>query len=299
MAASSARRRRATWTRRRRAGEPLPGGTRPAPGGAAPGRHAAAAQPEARAAGSGPTGSLEQALATGAASLELEPGAERAAGAPARERPRLRFDFDEQGRLASLHGRARWGAAGPEGPHAPHGRAARAGEGAPRRVESDAFDGDARSRDRRAVRARVRGTVAFSEPGRRGLGGPRVLRRRRRARWCSRESRASSTRPRAPSCAAATIRIGTRTGAVAASGSVRHEVKGKGRRGGLFGGQAKAAPGQATQEPTVIVCREFEYDPADTQRPLPGERARCAPATDEVRAPLITLDEPGRRTSGA
>jgi lipopolysaccharide transport protein LptA len=90
------------------------------------------------------------------------------------------------------------------------------------------------------------------------------------------------------------IRIGTRTRAVSASGSVRHEVKGKGRRAGLFaapGGGAEK-PAAKPQEPTVIVCREFEYDP-QARSARYRENALMRSGEDEVRAPLITLDEPG------
>jgi lipopolysaccharide transport protein LptA len=78
------------------------------------------------------------------------------------------------------------------------------------------------------------------------------------------------------------IRIDTRTRAVAASGNVRHTVAGRGGRPGLFGGEQQ----------TVFLCREFEYDPQSRQARY-RENALVRSGSDEVRAPLITLDDPG------
>ena len=50
------------------------------------------------------------------------------------------------------------------------------------------------------------------------------------------------------------------------------------------------------EQPTVFVCRDFEYDPA-TRTARYKENAMARSGTDEVRAPLITLEDqgPGRR----
>ena len=46
------------------------------------------------------------------------------------------------------------------------------------------------------------------------------------------------------------------------------------------------------EEATVFVCREFDFDP-ETRTARYRENALVRSGTDEVRAPLITLDEPG------
>ncbi|HEY8233339.1 MAG TPA: LptA/OstA family protein [Vicinamibacteria bacterium] len=240
----------------------------------------------------GPAGELKQALATGSASLEVEPAPYEPKERRRLSGPRLRFDFDPEGRLASVHGpRAAAAKPGPKERPVLTAEPLEAAEGALRRVESDAFVATLDPATGALVRGEFEGSVAFSEPGRKAWAGHAVhdvaagtLVLTREPRILD-EAEGSELRGRE-------IRIGTRTRAVAASGSVRHEVKGKGRRGGLFGGQAKAAPGQATQEPTVIVCREFEYDP-QTRSARYRENALVRSGTDEVRAPLITLDEPG------
>jgi lipopolysaccharide transport protein LptA len=238
-------------------------------------------------------GILHQALATGAASLEVEP-----APSEARERrrvsgPRLRFDFDEQGRLASVHGpRAAVARPGPKDRSVLTAEPLEGAEGAPRRVESDSFVATLDPGTGAVQGSEFEGSVAFSEPGRKAWAGHSTYDTAAGTLVLTREPRildeaeGSELRGRE-------IRIGTRTRAVAASGGVRHEVKGKGR-GGLFGGQGKAAaqPGQPAQQPTVFLCREFEYDPR-TRSAHYRENAVVRSGTDEVRAPLITLDEPG------
>jgi lipopolysaccharide transport protein LptA len=82
---------------------------------------------------------------------------------------------------------------------------------------------------------------------------------------------------------AQTITIGTRTRAVSAHGNVRHSIARKtgGKRSGMFGGE----------QATLIVCRDFDYDPK-TRTARYQENALVRSGTDEVRAPLITLEEP-------
>ncbi|MFI4944047.1 MAG: LptA/OstA family protein [Burkholderiales bacterium] len=229
-------------------------------------------------------GVLQQVTASDAASLDLEPGPE---DSPERRRvtaPRLRFEFDEQGALVSLH--------------APGAGAARVKAGAsrlavlmaepldpakgtPRRVESETFDAalDPVSGDPKG--AEFAGAVQFTEPGRKA--------------WASRSSYdgAASTLvmtgdPRildegeGSELKAQTITIGTRSRAVSAHGNVRHSIarKTSAKRPGMFGGEA-----------TLIVCRDFEYDPT-TRTARYQVNALVRSGTDEVRAPLITLEEP-------
>ena len=242
----------------------------------------------------GPAGELKQALATGAATLDVEPAPSEPQERRRLAGPRLRFDFDAEGRLASVHGPRAATKPGPKDRPVLTAEPLEAAEGAAaRRVESDVFDATLDPATGALVRAEFEGSVAFSETGRKAFAGhavhdvaagsivlthePRILD----------EAEGSELRGRE-------IRIGTRTRAVSASGSVRHEVRGKGRRAGLFGAPAGGAaqPAAKPQEPTVIVCREFEYDP-QALRARYRENALMRSGEDEVRAPLITLDEPG------
>jgi lipopolysaccharide transport protein LptA len=127
------------------------------------------------------------------------------------------------------------------------------------------------------------GSVVFDEPGRKAWAGHSAFDAAAGTLVLTRDPRivdeaeGSELRGRE-------IRIGTRTRAVAASGNVRHSVAGKKGRGGagVFGGQ----------ESTTFSCREFEYDPG-TRTARYRENALVRSGTDEVRAPLITIDEPG------
>ena len=148
-------------------------------------------------------GILQEAVASGAASLEIEPGP----GQPPERRrvsgARLRFDFDAEGRLLSLQG--------PRGSNPRVGRARplavltaeplAAGAGASRRVESDTFVAFARSRLGRGAGRRLRGLGRVQRAGTQGLGRPLGLRRRGGHAAADARSRGSWTRPRGRSCA--------------------------------------------------------------------------------------------------
>jgi lipopolysaccharide transport protein LptA len=256
----------------------------PVPGSAAPASGTKRLRSERLEVSFRAQGSLEQALATGAATLEIEPGPLEA---PERRRvsaARLRFDFDPEGRLLSVHGLPAPGARpGPKPRAVLTADPLAAAAGAARRVESDVFDARLDPATGALTGAEFDGSVVFSEPGRKAWAGhsafdeaagtlvltgdPRVVD----------EAEGSELRGRQ-------IRIGTRTQAVAASGNVRHTLAGKGRSGrpGMFAGE----------EPTVFVCREFEYDPKARTASY-RENALVRSGSDEVRAPLITLDDPG------
>jgi len=236
-------------------------------------------------------GVLQQVTTTEQASLELEPGPQ---DTPERRRvtgPRLRFEFDEQGALVSLH--APGPASGARGTGAASRLAVLMSEpldpakGAPRRVESETFDAtlDPATGDPKA--AEFKGAVQFSEPGRKAWAGqssyddaagtlvmtgdPRILD----------EGEGSELK-------AQTITLGTRTRAVSAHGNVRHSIarRTSGKRPGMFG----------SEQPTLFLCRDFEYEPK-TRTARYQENALVRSGTDEVRAPLITLEEaaPGKR----
>ncbi len=228
-------------------------------------------------------GILQEAVASGAASLEIEPGP----GQPPERRrvsgARLRFDFDEEGRLLSLQG--------PRGSNPRSGARDRtvltaeplaAGAGFARRVESDTFVASLDPASGAVRDAVFEGSVAFSEPGRKAWAGhsffdagPGSLLLTRDPRIVD-EAEGSELRGRE-------IRIGTRTRGVNAVGNVRHTIAAKGRGGAsMFGGD----------EATVFVSKEFDFDPA-TRTARYRENALVRSGADEVRAPLITLDEPG------
>jgi lipopolysaccharide transport protein LptA len=256
----------------------------PVPGSAAPGSGTKRLRSQRLEVVFRAKGILQQAVATGAASLEIEPGPSETQERRRVSGPRLRFDFDAEGRLLSVHG--------PRGTSARTGVRDRSlltaepltpGVGAARRVESDTFVAALDPVTGAVKDAVFEGSVVFDEPGRKAWAGhsafdaaaatlvltrdPRILD----------EAEGSELRGRE-------IRIGTRTRAVSASGNVRHSLAGKGRggRAGPFGGR----------EPTVFLCREFEFDP-QTRTARYRENALVRSGTDEVRAPLITLDEPG------
>jgi lipopolysaccharide transport protein LptA len=246
-------------------------------------------------------GVLQQALATDAASLELEPGPQEA---PERRRitaPRLRFDFDEQGALASVHAPGAGGAAGTRA----RGNAGRLavltaepltpGQGTPRRVESETLDAvlDAAGTPQSAE---FKGAVAFSEPGRKAFASQAVYDEAKGTLLLTGEPRivdeGEGSELRAP-----TIRIGTRTRAVSAAGGVKHTLARRPAASGAGGTAGAARTGMfGGEQPTVFVCREFEYDPA-TRTAQYKENAMARSGSDEIRAPLITLEDqgPGRR----
>jgi lipopolysaccharide transport protein LptA/LPS export ABC transporter protein LptC len=232
-------------------------------------------------------GVLQEATAVDDASLEIEPGPRET---PERRRiaaPRLRFDFDELGRLASVRGLPGTQKRGPR-------RALLTTEPLPpskagtRRVESDVFQAALDPVSGTVTGATFDGSVVFSEPGRKAwasassyedaastltlTGDPRIVD----------EGEGSELRARQ-------IRIGTKTRALKATGNVRHSVarKESGGKPGPFGGQ----------EPTLFLCHDLDYDPG-TRTARYQVNAMVRSGTDEVRAPLITVDDPvagGRR----
>jgi lipopolysaccharide transport protein LptA len=227
-------------------------------------------------------GVLQQALASGAASLELEPGPLEPQERRRVRAERLRFDFDAEGRLVSVHGlKASAGRGGARPRAVLTAEPLVASAGTPRRVECDGFEAQLDALSGELTGAEFDGSVAFEEPGRRAFaahassdqragtlvltGEPRVVD----------EGEGSELRGRE-------IRVATRTRGLSASGNVRHSVGGKGRsRPGLFGGP----------EPTVFLCREFEFDPA-TRTARYRDNAVVRSGSDELRAPLVTLFEP-------
>jgi lipopolysaccharide transport protein LptA len=233
-------------------------------------------------------GILHEALAVNSASLEIDPGP----GEPREKRrvsaPQLRFDFDEQGRLVSLQGLpARQTDAGAARYALLTAQPLPPSRAGTRTVKSDRFSAALDPVSGQVSGADFQGSVVFSEPGRRANAGravweeaPGIVTLTGDPRIVD-EGEGSELRGRR-------IRLGTGSRSVAASENVRHTVvrKGSGGRPGLLGGE----------EPTVLLCREFEYDPA-TRTARYRDNALLRSGRDEVRAPTIVLEDEaeGRR----
>jgi lipopolysaccharide transport protein LptA/LPS export ABC transporter protein LptC len=229
-----------------------------------------------------PGGVLKSAVAVNGAELELFPGP---GDPPERRRVTghvIRFLFDEDGRLFRVRGRRGGGAEGTEAAvlSATPGPGV---AGVPRRVECGEFvwNLDPATGELRA--ARFRKSVVFSEPGRRAWAEQadfdekgRSLRLRGGAPRILDEGDGSELQ-------AQQIDVDMGTRGVVAVGGVRHEVhRGQGgAEGGMLGGS----------EPAVLVCRRFEYD-AEQRKAWYRENALLRSGRDEVRAPLIVLEDP-------
>lgn len=236
-----------------------------------------------------PGGVLQEAACDGQATLEVSPGPREPRETQRIAAPRLRFQFDEQGRLVSLRGL----------PGAGAGRGtvvttepAPGSVGVPRRIQADAFEAQLDPEAGGLRAATFEGAFAFSEPGRRAWaqravfddgpgqvilsgGDPRL----------EDDSQGGELRGKQ-------IVIGTRSRAVSASGSVRHTIP-------------PAAKGAASsplsgEEPTVVVCRRFDYDPT-ARRARYEDNAVMRSGADEIRASSIVVEEPaeGRRRLAA
>jgi lipopolysaccharide transport protein LptA len=85
------------------------------------------------------------------------------------------------------------------------------------------------------------------------------------------------------------ITLGTRTHAVSADENVRHTIDRKRSR-------KAAGPLGSGEEPTLLLCRHFEYD-AKAKTARYSENALMRSGRDEIRAPQIVIEEPaeGRR----
>ena len=237
-------------------------------------------------------GVLQEATAVKAASLEIEPGPGDVQERRRVAAPQLRFGFDELGRLSSLRGEPgpRSGLRGP-------GQAVLTTEPLPpspageRRVQSETLDAQLDPATGGLRGAVFDGAVVATEPGRKawasravyedgtGLttltGDPRLLD----------EGDGSELRGRR-------IQIGNVSRGVTASENVKHTM---GRKSG-----AEKRGMLAGEEPTVLLCREFEYD-EKTKVARYRQNALLRSGKDEVRAPLIVLEEraEGRRLTAS
>ena len=227
-------------------------------------------------------GVLQEALAVNSASLEVDPGPGEPREKRRVEAPQLLFDFDEEGRLVSLRGlRGRQTEPGASRRSVLTTEPLPPSRAGGRRVESDRFAATFEPVSGALSGATFDGSVAFREPGRRASAGRAVYEEAAGLVTLTGDPRivdegeGSELRGRR-------IRLGTRSRNVAASENVRHTVTRKGKAG---------APGLLSgEEPAVLLCREFEYDPA-TRTARYRENALLRSGRDEVRAPTIVLED--------
>ncbi len=229
-------------------------------------------------------GVLQDALCVNGAILDVMPGAGEAPEKRRVTAPQLRFEFDDQGQLTGLQGNP-GRLSEPRVPSV----AVLTSEPVPpattpaRRIQSERFATTLDPQTGAVKAATFQGGVLFTEPGRRGSaqkavydesaglvtltgGEPRV----------SDEAQGGELRGRE-------IRLGTRSRSVSATDNVRHTIPRRGKAG---------SPGPlAGEEPTVILCRQFDYDP-QAKSARYKDNALMRSGTDEIRAPLIVLDEP-------
>jgi LPS export ABC transporter protein LptC/lipopolysaccharide transport protein LptA len=222
------------------------------------------------------------------AELEIRP----APGAPPEIRRvrahALTFRFDEEGRLTTLEG-------GPEGvltaepvpaPAAtPPGRKAKAPPPPTvRRVKSNAFTVGFDAEKGEVAKAVFTGDVEFTEPGRKAWAQAATLDETKGTLLLSgaprlvEEGRESDLRADA-------IEIGTRTHELYARENVRHTVP------------VRSVPGgQPASGPSLFLARYLDYD-STTKTARYRENALLRSGKDELRAPLIVVEEPapGRR----
>ncbi|MCG6925465.1 MAG: LPS export ABC transporter periplasmic protein LptC [Acidobacteria bacterium] len=232
----------------------------------------------------GPGGALQRAIAINHAVLEVLPGP----GDPPEKRRiagrQIRFQFDGEGRLTrvvSLTGGPRPHlevrpvvlTSEPVGP----------GEGVPRRIECRYFRWDLDPVTGALRTALFRESVSFTEPGRRGWAEQAAFDEE------AQRLRLTGGAPRivddgdGSELQAQEIEVATDTRGVVAVGGVRHAIRrGEGPEGGMLAGS----------EPAVLVCRRFEYD-AQQRKAWYRENALLRSGRDEVRAPLIVLEDPG------
>jgi lipopolysaccharide transport protein LptA len=233
-------------------------------------------------------GILQEAIAVNNASLEVEPGP----GDPRERRrlqaPQIHFDFDEEGRLVGLQSR-------PTAPGEEKGRRQTVltaeplapGAAGGRTVTSDRFAAALDPASGLVKGAQFDGAVTAAEPGRRAWAGRAVYDEAAGLVTLTVDPRIVDERD-GSELKGKRIELHTRSSGVEAAESVRHTLGRRGRTGraGMLAGE----------EPAVLTCRDFDYDPASRSARYRGN-ALLRSGRDEVRAPTIVLEEKaeGRR----
>jgi lipopolysaccharide export system protein LptA len=234
-------------------------------------------------------GILSEAVAINPATLDVLPGRHDVQERRRLETHSIKFVFDEEGRLASLVAQG----GGPELRRTVLITEPLAGRPAPaRRVESRTLRAALDPASGALREATFVGNVVFTEPGRKAWAG-RAVHDEGAGRLTLTEDPRIVDEAEGSELRARSIALGTRSRGVTASENVRHTLapRAKGGRAGMLGGE----------EPTVLLCREFEYDAA-TRTARYRENALLRSGKDEVRAPTIVLEQPaggGRRLSAS
>jgi LPS export ABC transporter protein LptC/lipopolysaccharide transport protein LptA len=238
-------------------------------------------------------GVLQEATCVNGATLDVMPAPGEAPEKRRITAPQLRFEFDEQGQLTGLQGNP----GRLSEPRVPS-TAVLTSEAVPpattpaRRVESERFATTLDPQTGAVRAATFQGGVLFTEPGRRGSAQKAVYDEEAGLVTLSGGEPRVSDEAQGGELRGREIRLGTRSRTVSATDNVRHTIPRRGKQG---------SPGPlAGDEPTVILCRQFDYDPLAKSARY-EDNALMRSGTDEIRAPLIVLDEPseGKRRMSA
>jgi lipopolysaccharide transport protein LptA len=226
-------------------------------------------------------GVLREAIAVRGAQLEVGPGPQGPRERRVIQAAVLRFSFDDQGRLAALAGLpARKGdedrahrtvlfsepLPGAEGPH--------------RRVESRSLRATFAPQTGQLSAATFDRDVHFTEPGRTAWAHHAEYHEAAQLLTLTGEPRVADEE-QGSELHAQRIDLAADTQRLRADGSVRNTLR---RREG------QAADAILTGNEATLVCRHFEYDPAQRSARYQDD-ALLVSGKDELRAPLIVLEE--------
>jgi len=184
----------------------------------------------------------------------------------------INFLFDEEGRLKQLVGEL--GTVFSTEPVPGSTVAPRTGHCETFSANVDATTGEVQSAD-------FAQDVEFTQGKRRATGGKAVYNQARETLFLSEQPRLVDEE-QGSDLRADFIDLGTQSGNVAARESVRHQLSGR---------HGSPLPGLATREsPTLIVARKMDYDAASHTARY-QENALLRSDKDEVRGPLIVIEE--------
>jgi lipopolysaccharide transport protein LptA len=232
-------------------------------------------------------GILKEALCVNGASLDVRPGPDDPPETRRVTAPKLFFQFDEEGRLTGVQGLP----GRLTEPRVP-AVAVLTSEPVPpamlpsRRVQSEQFTATLDPESGVVRHATFQGGVQFSEPGRRASAQKAVLDDAAGLVTLTGGEPRVEDDAQGGELRGKEIRIGTRSRAVSATESVRHTIPRRGK-----GGAAPPTVPLSGDEPTVVLCRQFDYDPV-TRSARYKDNALMRSGADEIRAPLIVVDQP-------
>lgn len=225
----------------------------------------------------------QMAVAHQKVTLEILPGP----GEPPEKRTiqagLLRFLFDEEGRLAQLVGPALRGRRGKPQPIELSSTSLPPAKEGARRLRCLQFVARLDPGTGTVREAHFRNDVAYREEGRRAWADDVVYDEKGASLTLGGGAPRIQDEGERSELQAERIVVGTNDHHVAASGGVRHTLRpARAGKGGLLAGS----------EPAVLVSREFRYDPETKTARYEGN-ALLRAGKDEIRAPLIVIEEPG------